>query len=169
MYFTFIVISYYGKETLTVMSGLVHSSPTRINTLQNTSIFQTKKLHWWPMSKMLYKNVFKLKVQVKENPLKPFRKIYEAVEEKRQTPPSICLQFLNILESKCLNNSLICTGRHGNSYLRTKCGKTMFPHERIFFTARATKEPVALINAQMSGRFLHASGSYNIFVKSRRQ
>jgi hypothetical protein len=45
----------------------------------------------------------------------------------------------------------------------------MFPHERIFFTARATKERVALINAQMSGRFLHASGSYNIFVKSRRQ
>jgi hypothetical protein len=87
------VISYYGKETLTVMSGLVHSSPTRINTLQNTSIFQTKKLHWWPMSKMLYKNVFKLKVQVKENPLKPFRKIYEAVADwknDKHRPQTFC-------------------------------------------------------------------------------
>jgi hypothetical protein len=24
------------------------------------------------------------------------------------------------------------TALHQNSYLRTKCGKTMFPHERIF-------------------------------------
>jgi hypothetical protein len=39
----------------------------------------------------------------------------------------------------------------------------MFPHERIFFKARATKERVPLINARMSGRCLHASGSYKFF------
>jgi hypothetical protein len=58
-----------------------------------------------------------------------------------------------------MNNKIDTQQKHGtqNSYLRIKCGKTMFPHKRIF-KARATKERVPLINAQMN-----ASGSYNIF------
>jgi hypothetical protein len=42
---------------------------------------------------MFYKNVFNLEVQVKENPLKPFRKIYEAVEDWRNDkhrPQTFC-------------------------------------------------------------------------------
>jgi hypothetical protein len=52
------------------------------------------------MKKMLYKNVFKLEVQVKENPLKPFRKIYEAVADWKNDKhrPQTFLQFLNILD-----------------------------------------------------------------------
>jgi hypothetical protein len=38
-------------------------------------------------------------------------------------------------------------------------------HMSAFFKARATKERVPLINARMNGRCLHASGSYNIFVR----
>jgi hypothetical protein len=50
---------------------------------------------------MLYKNVFKLEVQVKENPLKPFRKIYEAVADwknDKHRPQIIFAIFDSILD-----------------------------------------------------------------------